>query len=513
MKTTEKKLPKKPNLLIILTDQERQVMHFPEGWAKENLPAMERLKANGITFNNAFCNTCMCSSSRATLFTGLYPAQHNVTLTLTQDQTYSSLEPQLLASTQNMARMLAAGGYDVTYYGKWHLSKDAGGGFENLATSDLAYYGFDGWVPPDAGEDADLDHLGGGRVNRDLGYLRSAIAFLQNKQLYPTETPWALVVSLVNPHDVLAYPGKLLDELTQQWKEDYNRAYFDGDIALPATWDEDLRKNLKPTVQQILVPYLDSGLGFLVNEKMRLNYLNFYGNLMQHIDQFIGTLLDVLQIQYDTPNAKSLADDTIVIRTADHGEMGLTHGGMRQKMFNCYEETIHVPLVISNPILFPKGVETDALISLLDLMPTLNALLNLKNPLKYTFKGADMSQVVLHPQKAKEPQDAILFTFDDYNAGNAGKSNPMRNMANRIKAVREKRWKYATYNFEQLPAPYDPPKHTPDQEFEMYDLANDPLELENLGNPKHPKYNDPSVKKERERLQLKLAELIERKLN
>ena len=69
---------KKPNVLIVITDQEREVMHWPEGWAEANLPARRRLMANGLHFTRAQCNTAACSSSRATFFTGLYPAQHGV---------------------------------------------------------------------------------------------------------------------------------------------------------------------------------------------------------------------------------------------------------------------------------------------------------------------------------------------------------------------------------------------------------------------------------------------------
>ena len=53
-------------------------MHWPEGWADANLPARRRLMANGLHFTRAQCNTAACSSSRATFFTGLYPAQHGV---------------------------------------------------------------------------------------------------------------------------------------------------------------------------------------------------------------------------------------------------------------------------------------------------------------------------------------------------------------------------------------------------------------------------------------------------
>jgi choline-sulfatase len=69
---------RKPNLLVIVTDQERELMHWPDGWAEANLPARNRLLERGLRFTRAQCNTAACSASRATFFTGLYPAQHGV---------------------------------------------------------------------------------------------------------------------------------------------------------------------------------------------------------------------------------------------------------------------------------------------------------------------------------------------------------------------------------------------------------------------------------------------------
>ena len=72
-------------------------------------------------------------------------------------------------------------------------------------------------------------------------------------------------------------------------------------------------------------------------EKKR-NYINFYGKLMKSSDNYLVQVLDTL-------DDLDLTDDTLIIRTADHGEMGLAHGGLRQKNFNFYEEAIRVRLV------------------------------------------------------------------------------------------------------------------------------------------------------------------------
>jgi arylsulfatase A-like enzyme len=217
-------------------------------------------------------------------------------------------------------------------------------------------------------------------------------------------------------------------------------------------------------------------LGPLRSERMKRDYVSFYAYLHRLVDEKIGRLLGALG---DAGDPGSLRSRTVVVRCADHGEMGLSHGGLRQKMFNVYEETIRVPLVISSPALFDRPAETDALASLVDVFPTLATLAGADTS-ACDVRGRDLSPVVaqhargdrqlLHDVKPEHSvRESVHFTYDDHQAGTAFKD--VAGQPNRIRAVRDGRMKYAVY--------LDPAGQAA-PEYELYDLERDPLEVDNL---------------------------------
>jgi arylsulfatase A-like enzyme len=504
----------RPNLLLLITDQQRYPQHWPDepGWMRALMPNDAELARTGLSFNRAFCNTCMCTPSRATLFSGQYPAQHGLPLTLTRadllpdprnlpfvletagrmglrgevgrQRLLAALargigqrgerggdEPELKPETQSIAHVLRAAGYHVALKGKWHLTKPVEGIWSRADTERLERdFGFADWDPPDAGENAKAENFGGGGAGAtgagwDEDYTRGIEEWLTREDL---PEPFCLVVSLINPHDVLGYPasfevgGYTLDEVREI------------EIPLPPTVDEDLSG--KPNVHGLMRLGQTAYLGPLRGERMKRDYVSFYAYLHRAVDEKIGRVLSALG-QPDDP--ASLRSRTVIVRCADHGEMGLSHGGLRQKMFNVYEETIRVPLVISSPALFERPAETDALASLVDVFPTLATLAG-ADTAACDVRGRDLSPLVARHARSDrellrdvEPahsvREAVHFTYDDHQAGTAFKD--VAGQPNRIRAVRDGRTKYAVY--------FDPTGGAP-PEYELYDLERDPLERDNI---------------------------------
>ena len=254
-----------------------------------------------------------------------------------------------------------------------------------------------------------------------------ALAYLNNKINNTGGKPFCLVVSLVNPHDVLGYPTNYINGgYTTDWI-----APTVPPLTLPPTITENLAMNFKPLCQP---DYLlkCAALGPLTTETEQINYLNFYGNLMKYVDGQFQQILNLLQ---GSAGGMAILNNTWIVRTSDHGEYGLAHGGLRQKSFTVYDEAIRVPLIWSNPVDYPsgQGQQCDQLVGHVDFLPTLCSMLGI-NPKQYHFAGTDYSSLIKNPTTALAVQDYILFTYDDIWCGQnaAGSPNGIVVAPNRI---------------------------------------------------------------------------------
>jgi choline-sulfatase len=473
-------MPRAPNIIVLMTDQERHHVHWPQGWAEKNLPSLTRLKRHGLYFQRAYTAACQCSPSRGLMLTGRFAPVNRVTQTI--------LWPGLphIDRQPNIASLLKEkAGYEVVWKGKWHLSFASnaamGNGGEDWGPADIATmeknWGWSGWNPPDAGNAIQewettpfgkfngLRTLGGAHPNNDGRFVagpdpsdqgqtagvggESVVAFLKNRARRLGK-PFCMFISLVNPHDVFVYPGLWMKPAA--WVQaGYRREDFAGmGIKLPDNYNDNL--STKPKIQKIA---RDAYNRFtpLDGARAREDYVNFYAYLHTVVDRHITTVLDTLE-------ETGLADNTIILRIADHGEGGLSHG-MREKAYTVYEEMIHIPVIVHNPKLFPEPLETSAFYDHLNLLPTILDLAGVPDPESYAISR---SIVPIIRDPSQSVQDHTIFSFDDrfFVPANA--------TGNHIRAVREGDWTYAVYfglDGSGL-------------EYELYNLKSDPGQMKNL---------------------------------
>jgi choline-sulfatase len=356
----------------------------------------------------------------------------------------------------NLASVMKQAGYrHVQWYGKWHV-----GGTP-------ADYGFQGWKPPDAGNYLIInDTLGGGEPNNDGRFLNEVCRFLREYQHSAADNanekePFCVVTSFVNPHDVYVaqYPpggGYTMNDFQKI------------QVPLPCNFEEDTDRNNKPRAQGRM------SIRSVTFDNTPQDYVNFYAYLHTVVDTQIGILLDTLD-QLD------LTDSTLIVRTADHGEQALSHS-LVEKFYNCYQESIHIPLVISNPVAFPEPLTTTELTSHIDILPTLASLCGMNLP-QHQWKGKDLMTILENsysritttndddnnnnmmdrsqPSHALEQQCYVHFTYDDIECHDAPSI---------LRCIRTEHYKYAVYFT----------SNGLDADWEMYFLDTDPLENNNV---------------------------------
>jgi choline-sulfatase len=473
-------VPKAPNIIVLMTDQERHHRHWPDGWAEKNLPSLQRLKRNGLYFQRAYTAACQCSPSRALMQTGRFAPVNRVTRTfLWPGLVHKDRQPNIASLLKEKA------GYEVVWKGKWHLSYAAnaaiGNGGEDWGPADIDVmekkFGWSGWNPPDAGNAIQefqgtpfgqfdgLRTLGGAKPNNDGRYVNgpdpsdtgqtagvggeSVVEFLKNRA--PTlGKPFCLFVSLVNPHDIGVFPGSWMKpsawELAGYRREDFASL----GIELPPNNADDL--STKPKIQKLARDAYDKQAP-LNDARARLDYVNFYAYLHTVVDKHIMTVLDTLE-------ETGLTNDTIILRFADHGEGGLSHG-MREKAYTVYEEMTHVPLIVHNPKLYPEPLDTNAFYDHLNLLPTILDLAGIADPESY---GVGRSIVPIIRDPSKSVQDQTIFSYDDIFF------LPPSAAGGHIRSVREGDWTYAVYfglDGSGL-------------EYELYDIKSDLGQMTNL---------------------------------
>jgi arylsulfatase A-like enzyme len=352
---------RRPNILLILTDEERYRVPRPSDFS---LPGRERLAARGTSFQNFYVTTGMCSPSRSVIYTG----QH-LPLTEMYDNTNFPFVHDLDPNLGTMGTLLREAGYYCSYQGKWHLSDVVVDPANPASTSHaLERYGFSDWndwgdIDGGAWAGLSFDPVIAGQAAR---WLRTRAAAISNDQ------PWFLAVNLVNPHDIMSFdfggrpqlrlPPALAHAFVTRPAAAVPVYQREWDFDLPPTLHEDLR-GAPPAVREY-ADAIDTLFGPVTDDARWRAATNFYLNCLRDVDRHVEIVLDALE-------ACGAGAHTVVVFTSDHGDMLGSHG-LRQKANLLYDENLHVPFIFSHPDL-PRGTETAALASTVDLVPTLLA--------------------------------------------------------------------------------------------------------------------------------------------
>lgn len=417
---------KRPNIIFILTDDQRwDALRFAGNSIIET-PEMDKLARSGTYFRNAFSTTPICAASRASILTGLYERTHG----------YTFQKPKLQQAYARMMypQLLKDNGYYLGFFGKLGVNID----------NPQQYFDQSDFY--DRGNSPDRRGYFYKTIGKDTVHLTrysgfQAQEFINNT---PKDKPFCLSIFFSAPH------GHDPSKEQYFWQAKSNHLYENAVIPPPLLADDKYFNQLPREVQQ--------GFNrtrwkwrFDTPEKYQ-NSIKGYYRMITEIDDEIGMLRKLLK-------EKGLADNTIIILMGDNGYF--TGDRQLADKWLMYDTSIRIPLIIYDPRSNnPSSI--DAMVLNIDVSKSILEFAGLKAPRNY-------QGISLKP---------FLRKGNNYNAGR--KSILVEHLWNlpdipSSEGIRTDRWKYFRYRLIKAPE-------------ELYDLRNDPLETINLaGNMKYTK--------------------------
>ncbi|HIO47275.1 TPA: DUF4976 domain-containing protein [Candidatus Poribacteria bacterium] len=426
-----------PNILLLLTDQQRYDALSCNGADVCQTPAVDEIAANGVRFTHAYTPISLCSPARASILTGLYAHNHGQLANMGNFN--GAFADQVLSQTV-YPQLLAEVGYQTSCIGKWHLAKE----------DDTQQWGFHNWRPfvdwnlmlraegidfQIARDEVQRLEWGGdapfyGRAKLPADKMMEAWVADQAIDLISASAdsnqPFMIAANFFGPHFPYAVPAP------------YDTMY---DPDLVKRWNNfDDQFINKPSIQQKeMLRWNASHLTWVDWQKVIAAYWGF----CTYIDDQVQRILDCLKETEQWEN-------TVIVFSSDHGDMLGSHR-LFNKGFHMYEETHRIPLVISPSSKTQNASICEQFVSLVDLMPTFLELAGAKVP--DHLDGQSLSPF-LTSQEVTDWRDDVFAEFHGYESTLAS-----------VRMVRTKSWKYV-YN------PYS--------EDELYDMVSDPGELHNL---------------------------------
>ena len=444
--TPERKRSDRPNVLWLMADQLRADTMGCMGHPSIQTPNMDRVAGEGAVFTNSFAGEPVCMPSRATFLTGHYPGIHGVL-----QNGIPMRESEVAFPT-----LLKEAGWRTANIGKSHCGRNSKDIWEYteyvedvFGATKPSKVAFDPEVYPELtfignevcdNSDRVLYGKYPGPPQTSKSYILASQAMMW-LYWHDDPRPFFLRVSFDDPHPPVVPP------------EPYASMYGPDDVRPELLEGYERSLATKPSVVREYREF--TGMSEISEADHRMHAARYLG-LVSHLDAQMGRIIDYL-------DEIGVADNTIVIINSDHGHMIGEHG-LSHKGPLCYEGTARVPTIVRWPGRLEAGKRIDALADGVDFMPTVLDMLDVDIP--QDAHGHSLLPVL--EGKEKKVRDYAFIEWDDFGF-----------------CIRGERWKLTWWDS--------------DQDGELYDLAEDPLEKNNL-------YHEPGVREVRDDLLERLNE-------
>ena len=475
-----------PNIIFIMSDDHAFQAVSAYGHNLNNTPNIDRIAEEGAIFNKGFVTNSICAPSRAVMLTGKHSFVNGKV---------DNIQPYNW-NQSNFAKSLQKGGYETALVGKIHLRGDP--------------QGFDFWsVLPGQGHYYNPVFIENGDTIQIQGHVtpittEKSLDWLKNKRdqkkpfllLYHQKAPhrnWMTEEKYLTLFDDKTFepPSNFFDNYDgrgraakeQEMKID-GHGYWGHDFKFlsdPFTgentnFDRQLSRLTEEQRTKWLNAYTPKNNLFrsmnLEGKELAVwkfnRYIKDYLRTIQSIDDGVGEILDYL-------DSNNLSENTIVIYTSDQGFYLGEHGWYDKRFM--YEESLRTPILMRYPREIKKGTQVNELIQNLDFAPTFLDYAGIKIP--KDMQGESFRGIV--NKTNSEWRDAIYYTYYEY---------PSVHMVKRHYGVRTDRYKLMHFYYDI-------------DEWEMYDLEEDPSEMNNI-------YDDPNYKEVREMMHVRLVEMREK---
>jgi arylsulfatase A-like enzyme len=356
------KVGKKPNLLIVLSDQHSYDMLGSSGNTQIQTPNLDKFAAEGLRLTHAFSNQPVCTPFRGMMMSGRHPLKNG---------TFVNDVPLLPNQSKLLGHILKENGYQTAYIGKWHL---LGGNRDRPIPNNEMRYGFDEVLTNNCTVDFrpgrcffwnDKNQKQYFNEWEVYGQTQQALSYLDN---IDREKPFALIVSWHPPHDWGKFKGEdgkqhfIYDTL-----EELEKIYKREDIKV--------REGLETSAD-------------------RKRMYHGYMAMVSGVDKAFGMLMDKLE-------AMGEKDKTLIMYTSDHGDMLESNGAVLPKQYP-HDYSARIPFLMRFPKKIMPNTSNDLFFGALDIMPSTLGLLGLKT--KQKFDGQDLSQAIIQGKS-----DAIKY--------------------------------------------------------------------------------------------------------